>query len=87
MNHCIVIKTQYFPLVCKVPDFKKDACLEAISKALRVDINNINQLSVSVGSGIYGIKELTPSCARLATNPVSDIGYAHTFYVEYGKII
>lgn len=87
MDCCIIIKTQNLPLVAKVPHFAKDVCLDAISKALGVDINNIEQLSASVGSGIYGIKELTPSCVELATNPVSDIGYAHTFEVEYGKLI
>lgn len=87
MNNVIIIKTTGLSLVAKVDNFSKTNCLEAISKAMSVDIENLEQLSSSVGSGIYGVKEKYPSVEPYATNPVSDVGYANTLEVEYGKMI
>jgi len=84
MNYAIIIKTKDLSIIKQVESFKKEDCLKAIAKALHTDVENLEQINASCGSGIFGVKEKTPTIENLATNPVSDIGYVNTLEVEYG---
>ena len=87
MNNVIIIKTTGLSIVSLTADFSKDNVISQIGIALSIDKENIEQLSVSVSGGIYGVKEKYPLVEPYATNPVSDVGYANTLEVEYGKML
>ena len=87
MNKAIIIKTKVLPIVVEVENFSKENCLNAIGKALKVDLINLEQLSSSTGSGIYGIREKIPIIEDCATNPVGDVDFANTIEVEYAHFV
>lgn len=84
MKNVIIIKTTGLSLVAAVENFSKENVIAAIASTMSTDVSNVEQLSASCGSGIYGVREATPSVIPYATNPVSDAGFASTLEVEYG---
>lgn len=85
MKKCvIIISTTGLPLVVQVGTFAKENCINALAKAINVDADKIEQISASTSYGIYAMKELSPNAEKLATNPVSGVGYFANFKVEYG---
>ena len=87
MDKVIIIQTENNPIVTQVENFSKENCINAIARALKIDAGIIQQLSASMGYGIYGVNELCPSLESIATNPISDNGYFHTLQVEYGDFV
>ena len=86
---CIIIETSQGKLVKNVPNFSKENILTVLSKVIKVDINNIEQVSASASYGIYGIKEIYPSARELHTQSVRFMSneYDTYFVVDYGYLV
>ena len=89
MKKCVIIvETNIGKLVIGVPNFSKENVLVGMRKILKVDEENIVQLSASTSYGIYGIKEIYPTAKELFTQTPRFMSneYPLYFVVDYGYI-
>jgi hypothetical protein len=70
-----------------VENYSKENVLNALSKNLGVDINNIEQLSASMSYGIYAIKMGMFTGESVQSRTYMDTKYQLTFNVEYIIVI
>ncbi len=86
---CLIITTKNEGfIVTPVKYFTKEEMVEAIGKALSVDRQNIDYLSGSMSSSIFGIKELYPqSYDNLRVDGcLEDEKYFNVIEVKHGKL-
>jgi hypothetical protein len=87
MKKCaIIVETNNGNFIVGVPNFSKENCIEGLKKVIKVDTENIVQISASTSYGIYGVKEIYPSAKELfnSTPLFSTNEYPLYFIVRYG---
>jgi hypothetical protein len=85
----IIVETSNGNFIVQVPNFSKENCIEGLKKVIKVDTDNIVQLSASTSYGIYGVKEIYPTAKELfiSTSPFFYTNeYPLYFIVKYGFI-
>jgi len=70
-----------------VDNFSKENVLNALNRILKIDIDNIIQLSASMSYGIYGIKNNSFTGDLAQCTSYVDTDYQLTFIIEYVTVI